>query len=73
MPYQKETVAAIVSGKGDYVLALKGSQPLFYEEIRAYFDEEVLEKLKRKEGCYKKQWSRSMEGLPSGNIISPKI
>lgn len=54
MNCQKETAAAIVSGKGDYVLALKGNQQLFYEEIQAYFEEEVLEKLKKKEGCYKK-------------------
>ncbi len=54
MNCQKETVSAIVSGKGDYVLALKGNQQLFYEEVRAYFEEGVLEKLKGKEGCYKK-------------------
>ena len=54
MNCQKETAAAIVSGKGDYVLALKGNQQLFHEEVRAYFDEEVLERLRRKEGSYKK-------------------
>ena len=54
MNCQKETVSAIVSGKGDYVLALKGNQKMFYEEVRAYFEEEVLERLKGKEGCYKK-------------------
>lgn len=31
---QKGTVSAIVKGKGDYVLALKGNQPLFYNEVR---------------------------------------
>ncbi len=54
MNCQKETVSAVVSGKGDYVLALKGNQQLFYEEVRAYFEEGVLEKLRGKEGCYKK-------------------
>lgn len=54
MNCQKETVSAIVSGKGDYVLALKGNQPLFYEEVRTYFEGSVLEELKRKAGCYKK-------------------
>ena len=54
MNCQKDTVLAIVSGKGDYVLALKGNQPLFYEEVVSYFDEGILEKLKKKEGCYKK-------------------
>lgn len=54
MNCQKDTVSAIVQGKGDYVLALKGNQPLFYEEVRAYFEDGVLEKLRGKEGCYKK-------------------
>lgn len=54
MNCQKDTVAAITSQKGDYVLALKGNQPLFYEEVRSYFNKETLEDLKKKEGCYKK-------------------
>lgn len=54
MNCQKETVSAIASGKGDYVLALKGNQPLFYEEVRTYFEGSVLDELKGKEGCYKK-------------------
>lgn len=54
MNCQKGTVSAVVSGKGDYVLALKGNQQLFHEEVRAYFEEDVLEQLKGKEGCYKK-------------------
>ena len=54
MNCQKDTVSAIVSGKGDYVLALKGNQQLFYEEVRDYFEESVLKRLRGKEGCYKK-------------------
>ena len=54
MNCQKDTAAAIASQKGEYVLALKGNQPLFYDEVRNYFEEEVLESLKKKEGCYKK-------------------
>ena len=54
MNCQKDTAAAIVGGKGDHVPALKGNQPLFYEEARSFFDEEVAEGLKRKENCYKK-------------------
>lgn len=65
MNCQKETVAAIVSGKGDYVLALKGNQQLFHEEVRAYFEEGVLEKLKGKEGCYK----RTVEPEHGGSAI----
>lgn len=54
MNCQKDTAAAIVQGKGDYVLALKGNQQLFYGEVRDYFEGGVLEKLRGKEGCYKK-------------------
>lgn len=54
MNCQKDTVSAIVLGKGDYVLALKGNQQLFYEEVRDYFEESVLKRLRVKEGCYKK-------------------
>lgn len=54
MNCQKETVAAIVAGKGDYVLALKGNQNLFYKEVQGYFEKNVLESLLKKEGCYKK-------------------
>lgn len=51
---QKETVSAITKAKGDYVLALKGNQPLFYEEVREYFTPERLKELKEeKNGWYK--------------------
>lgn len=36
------------------MLALKGNQGLFYEEVRDYFEESVQEPLKGKERCYKK-------------------
>lgn len=49
MNCQKDAVAATTSPKGDYVLALKGNQPLFYDEVRNYFDEKMLESLKKKE------------------------
>lgn len=54
MNCQKETVAVIVSKKGDYVIALKGNQQLFYEDVKEYFEESVLKELQKKEGCYKK-------------------
>lgn len=54
MNCQKDTIKVIVQGKGDYVLALKGNQPLFYDEVKRYFDRECLEGLKKKENCYKK-------------------
>lgn len=65
MNCQKETVAAIVSGNGDYVLALKGNQQLFHEEVRSYFEEGVLKRLKEKEGCYK----RTVEPEHGGSAV----
>lgn len=60
---QKETVSAIVRGKGDYVLALKGNQPLFYNEVREYFDEKRLEELRREERCWYKTAEKEHGGL----------
>lgn len=33
---QKDTVSEIAGSKGDYVLALKVNQPLFYEEVQEF-------------------------------------
>lgn len=63
MNCQKETVKVITEAKGDYVLALKGNQPLFYEEVKGYFDEEKRRELKEKEGCYKKTLEREHGGI----------
>lgn len=52
MNCQKETAAVIRDRKGDYVLALKGNQPLFYKEVVEFFDEGCRERLREKEGCY---------------------
>lgn len=60
---QKETVSAIVKGKGDYVLALKGNQHLFYEEVKRYFDEETIKMLKNKEDCYYKTVEKEHGGI----------
>lgn len=54
MNCQKETAAVIHDGKGEYVLALKGNQGLFYVEVKEYFDEGCLAGLKGNKGCYKK-------------------
>lgn len=48
MNCQKDTVATIVKSKGDYVLALKGNQQLFYEEVKDYFDSKTLENLEKR-------------------------
>lgn len=39
MNCQKETAAMVADGKGDYVLAPKGNQALFYDEVKSYFDD----------------------------------
>lgn len=54
MNCQKETATAVIGRKGDYVLALKGNQPLFYEEVMGFFDAEYTEELRKKKGCYQK-------------------
>lgn len=63
MNCQKDTVAVIVKQKGEYVLALKGNQPLFYEEVKNFFDREQKETLKKKETCYKKTTELEHGGL----------
>lgn len=39
MGCQKEIVKAIVDKKSDYVLAIKGNQKLFYDEVKQYLDD----------------------------------
>lgn len=62
---QKGTAEAIIKGKGDYVLALKGNQPLFYKEITEYFDVERLEQLRLEEG----HWSKTVEKEHGGTAV----
>ncbi len=54
MNCQKDTVAVIAGSKGDYVLGLKGNQPLFYQEVKDFFDEAERENLRKEGNCYKK-------------------
>lgn len=37
---QKENCKLIIKRRGDYVMALKGNQGNFYNDVKAYFDEE---------------------------------
>ena len=41
---QRETAEAIIRGKGDYLLDVKGNQPVLEEEIREYVQDESLRK-----------------------------
>ena len=65
MNCQKGTASAIVAGGGEYVLALKGNQPIFYEEVEKYFDEETRKGLKGKENC----WYKSVEKEHGGVAV----
>ena len=50
---QKETVKGVIDGKGDYVGALKGNQHNFYEDVKDYFEPDVLAALRMNCSCYK--------------------
>lgn len=63
MNCQKDTAATIIHAKGDYVLALKGNQTLFYEEVKAYFDDNVKDRLKQTPGCYFKTVEKEHGGV----------
>ena len=60
---QKETVEAVIRGKGDYVAALKGNHPLFYKELVEYFSEETLEGMEKIPGHYKKTTEKEHGGI----------
>ncbi len=63
MNCQKETVATIVKKKGDYVLALKGNQHLFYEEVKDFFEEKQLEEIKASGVGYHKTVEKEHGGV----------
>ena len=59
---QKDTVAAIAGSKGDYVLSLKGNQPLFHEEVQGFFDDEKREEIRKSGKGYKKTLEKEHGG-----------
>lgn len=63
MNCQKETAAAIIESKGDYVLALKGNQPMFYQEVKDFFDEEEQEKIRKSGKGYNKTVEKEHGGI----------
>ena len=63
MNCQKETVTAITKGKGEYVLALKGNQPLFYEEVKEFIDEDKQKELRKEKNCWKKTVEKEHGGI----------
>ncbi len=65
MNCQKETAAAVINAGGDYVLALKGNQQLFYEEVKSYFDADTLKGLRGETGHY----SRTVDKEHGGTAV----
>lgn len=63
MNCQKDTAAVIRGSKGDYVLALKGNQPLLYQEVKDFFDAEEQELLRGKEKAWKKTVEKEHGGI----------
>lgn len=49
---QKSTVEAVIKNKGDYVGALKGNQGNLYNDVKDYFDDDELEKIKNEKENY---------------------
>lgn len=49
---QKSTVEAVIKNKGDYVGALKGNQGNLYDDVKDYFDDEELQKIKSEKENY---------------------
>jgi len=49
---QRNTIAAVIEQKGDYVAALKGNQPELYQEVLSFFTPTLLNSIKAKETNY---------------------
>lgn len=65
---QVETIKAILKGKADYVLSIKGNQLLTYTEIKEYFeDNKIYEEVK--EQNYKKLYLKNIMELLQENIV----
>ena len=61
MGTQKNIAEKIISSEADYILSVKENQPLLYENIRLYFETEVLPKSKKEleeSGCYHKEYCK---------------
>ncbi len=67
---QKETVKAVIEGKGDYVGALKKNHGTLYEDVSDYFDEATLKEMKNKgeESEQRKKYIRTVESEHSAIV-----
>jgi len=59
---QKDTVAAVIRKKGDYVGALKENHRNFYEDVKLYFDSETVT-LMKKAGHYIQTVEKEQSGV----------
>lgn len=60
---QKDTVAEVIKKKGDYVGALKGNQHNFYQDVKDYFTEDVINVLKNIPSKYGKTKDKEHSGI----------
>lgn len=60
---QKETVAKVISKKGDYVGALKGNQHNFFKDVKDYFEEDTMKELKKCDNNYKRTVDKQQSGI----------
>lgn len=60
---QKDTVEAVIKGRGEYVAALKGNHPLFRQELQEFFGADELERLEKEEGSYLKTAEKEHGGI----------
>lgn len=56
---QKNTVSAVIDGKGHYVGGLKGNQQLFHEEVKLLFSDDYLGNIRKKERNYRTYTEKS--------------
>ena len=59
MNTQKDTVKAIVEGKGHYIGGLKGNQQLFHKEVALFFSDEELSDISKKASRFRTYTEKS--------------
>lgn len=61
---QKNNVAKVIAGKGNYVVALKGNHELFYEEVKLFFGEDLLNIMRSgAKGVYAMEYEKSHSSI----------
>ena len=75
---QKETVKAVINGKGDYVGALKGNHGNLYNDTKDYFNEDTLSEIRtgnnKTTGLYKKTVEKEHSAIVTREyFLEPEI